>query len=207
MKHPLRRQLQFFLREADIGKPRAAVTAPRLAELNSYVPIKILEGSGEITPDMVTPYQVSAGCTICKSSTDESLGGHIDQHDGDEAGGDQRVLPKQGDLLYCCRRARPLRVSGLYLCTDVNADNEQIGIQRLWKRLCLCGLDGREPANRNDRSRGGGASPSIVEMHWLIIFTGRGCNGDVLGGDSTWTGRRRFRHLLRGQGDGGIEWL
>jgi ubiquitin-activating enzyme E1 len=51
--------MQFFLREADVGKPRAQVTAPRLAELNSYVPVKILEGSGEITADMVAPYQVS----------------------------------------------------------------------------------------------------------------------------------------------------
>ncbi|WWD17448.1 hypothetical protein CI109_101889 [Kwoniella shandongensis] len=49
---------QFFLREEDVGKPRAQVTAPRLAELNSYVPVKILEGSGEITPEMVAPYQV-----------------------------------------------------------------------------------------------------------------------------------------------------
>ncbi|OCF60450.1 ubiquitin-activating enzyme E1 [Kwoniella mangroviensis CBS 10435] len=49
---------QFFLREEDIGKPRAEVTRPRLAELNSYVPIKLLEGSGEITPEMVSPYQV-----------------------------------------------------------------------------------------------------------------------------------------------------
>ncbi|OXB40053.1 hypothetical protein LQV05_000119 [Cryptococcus neoformans] len=49
---------QFFLREEDIGRPRAEVTAPRLAELNSYVPIKILPGAGEITPEMVEPYQV-----------------------------------------------------------------------------------------------------------------------------------------------------
>ena len=34
------------------------MTQPRLAELNSYVPIKVLEGSGEITPEMVAPYQV-----------------------------------------------------------------------------------------------------------------------------------------------------
>lgn len=34
------------------------MTAPRLAELNSYVPIKLLEGSGEITPQMVEPFQV-----------------------------------------------------------------------------------------------------------------------------------------------------
>jgi ubiquitin-activating enzyme E1 len=31
--------LQFFLREEDIGKNRADVTTPRLAELNTYVPV------------------------------------------------------------------------------------------------------------------------------------------------------------------------
>lgn len=34
------------------------MTAPRLAELNSYVPVKLLEGEGEITPQMIEPYQV-----------------------------------------------------------------------------------------------------------------------------------------------------
>ena len=50
---------QFFLRKEDIGKPRGQVTAPRLAELNSYVPIKLLEGEGEVTVDLVKNYQVS----------------------------------------------------------------------------------------------------------------------------------------------------
>lgn len=49
---------QFFLRKEDIGKPRGQVTAPRLADLNSYVPIKLLEGEGEITVDQVKDYQV-----------------------------------------------------------------------------------------------------------------------------------------------------
>lgn len=35
---------QFFLREEDLGKRRDEATAPRLAELNQYVPISILEG-------------------------------------------------------------------------------------------------------------------------------------------------------------------
>lgn len=52
---------QFFLRQEDIGKPRGAVTQPRLAELNSYVPIKVLEGEGEVTEEMVKGFQVS-GC-------------------------------------------------------------------------------------------------------------------------------------------------
>ncbi|NXD32169.1 UBA1 enzyme, partial [Spelaeornis formosus] len=56
---------QFFLREEDVGKPRAQVTAPRLAELNSYVPVKILEGSGEITAEMVAPYQ----CVVLTNAT------------------------------------------------------------------------------------------------------------------------------------------
>jgi hypothetical protein len=36
---------QFFLREDDVGKPRASVTAPRLAELNQYVPVSANEGA------------------------------------------------------------------------------------------------------------------------------------------------------------------
>lgn len=32
---------QFFLREADVGKSRAAVTAPRVAELNAYTPVSV----------------------------------------------------------------------------------------------------------------------------------------------------------------------
>lgn len=35
---------QFFLQPEDVGKPRAQVTAPRVAELNSYVPVTIHEG-------------------------------------------------------------------------------------------------------------------------------------------------------------------
>ena len=36
---------QFFLRESDLGQPRAAVTAPRLAELNQYVPVEVYAGA------------------------------------------------------------------------------------------------------------------------------------------------------------------
>jgi ubiquitin-activating enzyme E1 len=32
---------QFFLHPQDVGKPRAAVTAPRVAELNAYTPVSI----------------------------------------------------------------------------------------------------------------------------------------------------------------------
>ncbi|KAK9467961.1 hypothetical protein V1512DRAFT_236239 [Lipomyces arxii] len=35
---------QFFLRESDVGTPRAVATAPRLAELNQYVPVSVLDG-------------------------------------------------------------------------------------------------------------------------------------------------------------------
>jgi len=38
---------QFFLTEADVGRPRAAVTAPRLAELNQYVPVTVHSGALE----------------------------------------------------------------------------------------------------------------------------------------------------------------
>ncbi|KAG8852374.1 hypothetical protein FRB96_008720 [Tulasnella sp. 330] len=51
---------QFFLRARDIGQARAAVTVPRLQELNSYVPVRNLGGSPgqSITTDMVKGFQV-----------------------------------------------------------------------------------------------------------------------------------------------------
>ncbi|KAJ5165924.1 Ubiquitin-activating enzyme [Penicillium capsulatum] len=42
---------QFFLQPSDVGKPRAEVTAPRIAELNSYVPVTIHEG-GNLVDDL-----------------------------------------------------------------------------------------------------------------------------------------------------------
>lgn len=40
---------QFFLGADDIGKPRAAATAPRLAELNLYVPVLVVDDIGNDT--------------------------------------------------------------------------------------------------------------------------------------------------------------
>ena len=48
---------QFFLREDDIGNNRAAVTAPRLAELNTYVPLN--QHAGELTDEFISNFQVS----------------------------------------------------------------------------------------------------------------------------------------------------
>lgn len=44
------------------------MTAPRLAELNTYVPIKVLEGSGDISPEQVSPFQVVVltNCSVAK---------------------------------------------------------------------------------------------------------------------------------------------
>ncbi|KAH9918251.1 ubiquitin activating enzyme [Epithele typhae] len=57
---------QFFLRENDVGKPRAAVTVPRLAELNAYVPVRDLGGNAgqEITVDMIKGFQVVVLCGV-----------------------------------------------------------------------------------------------------------------------------------------------
>ena len=51
---------QFFLRQEDIGKSRAEATLPRLAELNAYVPVRLLPGQpGQgISVDLVKGYQV-----------------------------------------------------------------------------------------------------------------------------------------------------
>lgn len=50
---------QFFLHPEDVGKPRAQVTAPRVAELNSYTPVSVHE-SQSLTEDLsqLKKYQV-----------------------------------------------------------------------------------------------------------------------------------------------------
>ncbi|KAG1853229.1 hypothetical protein C8R48DRAFT_723269 [Suillus tomentosus] len=55
---------QYFLRENDIGKPRAASTLPRLAELNAYVPVRNLGGNAgqEISVDLIRPFQAVVLC-------------------------------------------------------------------------------------------------------------------------------------------------
>ncbi|KAH7417956.1 putative ubiquitin-activating enzyme E1 1 [Cadophora sp. MPI-SDFR-AT-0126] len=40
---------QFFLHPEDVGKPRAAVTAPRVAELNAYTPVSVLDSTSLTT--------------------------------------------------------------------------------------------------------------------------------------------------------------
>ena len=47
---------QFFLRESDLGQPRATVTQPRLAELNNYVPVEVYTGS--LTPDFLGSFGI-----------------------------------------------------------------------------------------------------------------------------------------------------
>lgn len=50
---------QFFLQPGDVGKPRASVTAPRVAELNSYTPVSV-HPSDSLTADLnqLCQYQV-----------------------------------------------------------------------------------------------------------------------------------------------------
>lgn len=50
---------QFFLHESDVGQPRAEVTAPRVAELNSYTPVHVHK-SESLTDDLsqLKHYQV-----------------------------------------------------------------------------------------------------------------------------------------------------
>jgi ubiquitin-activating enzyme E1 len=57
---------QFFLRREDIGESRAEATLARLAELNSYVPVRNLGGNAgeEITTDLIHGFQVHRGDSI-----------------------------------------------------------------------------------------------------------------------------------------------
>lgn len=55
---------QFFLRAEDVGKPgvtRASATAARLAEINTYVPVKALEVP-ELTREVLSQFQVVVLC-------------------------------------------------------------------------------------------------------------------------------------------------
>jgi ubiquitin-activating enzyme E1 len=47
---------QFYISESDVGSPRARVSAPKLAELNPYVPVSVIEGT--ISLDTLTNYAV-----------------------------------------------------------------------------------------------------------------------------------------------------
>lgn len=48
---------QFYLREEDIGKNRAEVSQPRLAELNSYVPV--FTYTGPLVEEFLSGFQVT----------------------------------------------------------------------------------------------------------------------------------------------------
>ena len=48
---------QYFLSEGDVGKNVAAVSQPKLAELNSYVKVKVLEKE-KLTPADLECFQV-----------------------------------------------------------------------------------------------------------------------------------------------------
>lgn len=50
---------QFFLHPEDVGKPRASVTAPRVAELNAYTPVSVHEAPDLTTNlELLSRYQV-----------------------------------------------------------------------------------------------------------------------------------------------------
>jgi len=59
---------QFFLTEADVGKNRGEVTVPKLAELNSYVPLTL--HTGELNESLLQRFQV---VVLTNSSLDEQL--------------------------------------------------------------------------------------------------------------------------------------
>ncbi|KAH7887971.1 hypothetical protein F5I97DRAFT_1864541 [Phlebopus sp. FC_14] len=57
---------QYFLREEDVGKPRAAAMLPRVSELNAYVPVRDLGGQPgqEISIELIQPFQAVVLCGI-----------------------------------------------------------------------------------------------------------------------------------------------
>ena len=54
-------ELQFFLRDADVGRNRAEASKDRLAELNSYVPVDSY--TGPLTEDFLSKFTVTKRAT------------------------------------------------------------------------------------------------------------------------------------------------
>lgn len=61
---------QFYLTEAHVGRNRAACTHPLLAELNPYVPVKLLDPSRGLTCQDLDSYQV---VVLTQSSVEQQL--------------------------------------------------------------------------------------------------------------------------------------
>ncbi|EWC48694.1 ubiquitin-activating enzyme E1 1 [Drechslerella stenobrocha 248] len=61
---------QFFLRKEEIGRPRAEVTQPRLAELNAYVPVSVHTENPFENPESLSKYQV---VVLTETSLDNQL--------------------------------------------------------------------------------------------------------------------------------------
>ncbi|KAH7930026.1 ubiquitin-activating enzyme E1 [Leucogyrophana mollusca] len=57
---------QYFLRESDVGQSRAEATLPRLAELNAYVPVRLLKGltGQEISVELIQGFQAIVLCGV-----------------------------------------------------------------------------------------------------------------------------------------------
>lgn len=50
---------QFFLYPEDVGKPRAIVTAPRVAELNAYTPVSIHQSDRQVYSSVCYPHMLT----------------------------------------------------------------------------------------------------------------------------------------------------
>ena len=84
---------QFFLHTDDVGKPRAAVTVPRVSELNPYTPVQEFSGK-DLTSDLsqLKQFQVIVLTDIAEGS-----------------GQDRRLLPQKRHLRRHHRHLRPVR--------------------------------------------------------------------------------------------------
>ena len=60
----------YFASESDLGKNRAQCTQPHLAELNTYVPVRVLDPSKELTIDDLKNYQV---VVLTQSTTEKQI--------------------------------------------------------------------------------------------------------------------------------------
>lgn len=129
---------QFFLTPYDVGKPRDEVTAPRVAELNAYTPIKVHQSSGYDFPLGTRSWVEHIRLTYMQARRQPLPVRQIPSRCPDQPAhfrpeSHWRLLPLKGHLHCRCQHLRPL----------------WFPLLRLWREIHSHRPYRRDPAERN----------------------------------------------------------
>lgn len=151
---------QYFLREEDIGKPRATAMLPRISELNAYVPVRNLGGKAgqEITVDLIQPFQVRraflvfVGILMIATSRWWCCAMHLTKNNRKSMNGRINMV----STLLLRKREGFLGESSVGWHSGIFTDELKLRVQRLWTQVYLRGPNWRTTFDRNDRIGGEG---------------------------------------------------